>query len=245
MRGTHASCFWMVCCEQWAPQWFSITWLCWSWSRMRRRETAEEDADGEILCTVQQLRRRSGQANEPSRKSSVCRCSTFLSCPSLSSIREPATKWGSSHGKRLAEEEDGEDGGAPSFMEVYVSGETLRKECPETGCSAAFVDLCSCGVWSLFGGWGRCVFRERGAAFSAPGTYSIFLSLLLTYGPLLRPLLRRSVLKLLSLNVLSVSQLYPPPTLWNPSLTGETELELWCGCPRWKAGVADKWLWCW
>lgn len=52
----------------------------------------EEEADGVMLCTVQQLRRRSGQASAPSRKSSVCRCSTLLKRPSLSSIREPARK---------------------------------------------------------------------------------------------------------------------------------------------------------
>lgn len=123
----------------------------------------EEEAEGEMLCTVQQLRRRSGQASDPSRKSSVCRCSTLLSRPSLSSIREPATKCGSSQGKWLGEEEEEgvrvEDFDVSSFMEVYVlftlaSGETLMKECPETGCLTALVDLCNtscCSVTSTCG----------------------------------------------------------------------------------------------
>lgn len=242
-----------------STKWFSFTWDCWSWSRMTRREM--EEAEGEMLCTVQQLRRRSGQARDPSRKSSVCRCSTLLSRPSLSSIKEPATKWGSSQGKWLGEEEEeeacteegrAEDLDVSSFMEVHVVLELSSgvNECPETGYFTTFVDLCStsfCSVRSSCGEWGRHVLNNGGLAFSTLGKYSTFLSLLRTYGPLFLPLLCLSVFKLVSLNVLSCSQPYPPPTLWKPSETRETgrNLEGWCGWPGWSPGVPDKWLWCW
>lgn len=173
----------------------SFTWLCWSWSMMRRREIEDEEVEGEILCTVQQLRRRSGQASEPSRKSSVCRCSTLLSRPSLSSIREPATKWGRSQGKLLGEavEEEmcSEEGlveassfvKPPALLELF--GETCMKECPEI--EAAFVDLCDKSGRSLGfsrGEWGRLVLKGEVLALSTLGKYSVFLSPLLMYGPL-------------------------------------------------------------
>ncbi len=81
--------------------------------------------------------------------------------------------------------------------------------------------------------------NNGGLVFSTLGKYSVFLSLLLTYGPLFLPLLCCSVIKLLSLNVLSCSQPYPPPTLWKPSLTREMGLNLegLCG---WSAGMPDK-----
>lgn len=173
----------------------SFTWLCWSWSMMRRREIEDEEVEGEILCTVQQLRRRSGQASEPSRKSSVCRCSTLLSRPSLSSIREPATKWGRSQGKLLGEaveEETCSEEGLveassfvkpPALFELF--GETCMTECPEI--EAAFVDLCDKSGRSLGfsrGEWGRLVLKGEVLALSTLGKYSVFLSPLLMYGPL-------------------------------------------------------------
>lgn len=215
---------------------FLFTWDGWSWRRMRRREM-EEEVEGVMLCTVQQLRRRSGQASDPSRKSSVCRCSTLLSRPSPSSIREPATKWGSSHGKQLGDDEEKEAcseevrGKVSSFTEVYMFPDlsSCVKECSEMGCLMSSVDFCTtscCCARSSCGEWGRPKLNDGQVAFTPLEKCSTFLSLLLTCSPLYFPLLCHSGFKLLSLNVLSCSQPHPPPAPWKLSLIGEMGLNL-------------------